>query len=198
MELFDAIRTTRAMRRLDPSRDVRDADIATMIEAAAAGPSGGHRQPLQWIVVRDREIRRTLGAIYRRVSEQVDGVTPTRDTPLQRSITYLARHLADAPVLLVAIAEGEPDLRQAASIYPSVQNLMLAARSLGLGTTLTMRHRLAEDAVRSALGIPSGMHTYCLIPVGYPKGKWAARRGSREPIVHRDRYGVGTHETPRG
>ncbi len=179
------------MRRLDPTRDVSDADILTMIDAAGCAPSGGNRQPLRWIVVRDRVLRTKLGDLYRRVSAEVDGpVRPGAATPVDRSIRHLAEHLGEAPVLLVAVAEGEPDLRLAASIYPAVQNLMLAARTLGLGTTLTMRHRLVEPEVRTLLEIPGAAHVFCVIPVGYPLGRWAPRPKAAAPVVYRDRFGA--------
>ncbi|MDO8613369.1 MAG: nitroreductase family protein, partial [Dehalococcoidia bacterium] len=57
-------------------------------------------------------------------------------------------------------------------VYPAVQNLMLAARALGLGATLTTLHRAHEDEVKQLLGIPDGVETMCLIPVGYPEGKF--------------------------
>lgn len=195
LDLLEAIRTTRAMRRLDPSRDVLDADISLMIDAAGAAPSGGDRRPLQWIVVRDRDVRTALGAIYRRVSGQIDQDAGQQPTRVERSIAHLAEHMGEAPVLMVGVAGGEPDLRQAASIYPAVQNLMLAARSLGLGTTLTMRHRLAEDEVRALLAIPAPVHVYCVIPVGHPLGRWAPRRDTRGPTIYRDRFGV-TERSP--
>ncbi len=177
------------MRRLDPNRPVSDADITTIVEAAACAPSGGNLQPLQWIVVRDPRLRAGLGDIYRRVSTAItDSSTTEKRTPIERSIAHLAEHMGEAPVLLVAAAAGEPDLRLAASVYPAVQNLMLAARSLGLGTTLTMRHRIAEPEVQSLLGIPARVHIFCVIPVGYPLGRWARRRGMRQPVIHRDRF----------
>ena len=191
MELFEAINTTRAMRRLDPDREVDVAAIETMIDAASRAPSGGDRQPLQWIVVRDPVVRLKMGEIYRRVSFAIDGLpsVPAARSRLDRSIAHLTQHMGDAPVLLVAIAEGEPDLRLAASVYPAVQNLMLAARSLGLGTTLTMRHRMAEAEVRSLLEIPRMVNVFAVIPVGYPLGRWAERRVRAAPVVHLDRFG---------
>ena len=65
MDVFDAIRTTRSMRRLDPNRPVSDEDLWTILEAASKAPSGGNRQPVRWVVARDAEVRRRLGEIYR-------------------------------------------------------------------------------------------------------------------------------------
>ena len=193
MELLEAIRTTRAMRRLDPTRDVSDKDLETILFAATKAPSAKNEQPVRWVVVKDAGQRRWLGEIYTKVSLGL----PPMATPdpsakkLSRSVDHLVHHLADAPVLIVACAYGADDVRTAAGVYPAVQNLMLAARSLGLGTTLTNRHRLATAETREALGIPDDVTIHAVIPVGYPLGRWgeAPRRPVRE-VAHRDRWGT--------
>lgn len=193
MELLEAIRTTRAMRRLDPSRDVSDVDIDTILFAATKAPSARNEQPVRWVVVRDRALRLRLGEIYAEVSRsQAPMAAPDPSTAkLARSVDHLVRHLADAPVIIVACAYGADDVRTAAGVYPAVQNLMLAARSLGLGTTLTSRHRLAMAETRATLGIPDDASIYAVIPVGHPLGRWgeAPRRPVRE-VAFRDRWGV--------
>ena len=101
------------------------------------------------------------------------------------SADYLANHIAEAPVLILATIRGG-DFNQGpilgASVYPAVQNLMLAARALGLGTTLTTLHRLHEEDVKALLGIPDDIETMALIPMGWPKGKFGtpARMPRRE------------------
>lgn len=193
MELLEAIRTTRAMRRLDPSRDVSDADVETMLFAATKAPTAKNEQPVRWIVVRDPGQRRRLGEIYKRVSSaQAPMATPDPAAEkLARSVDHLVHHLGDAPVLIVACAYGADDVRTAAGVYPAVQNLMLTARSLGLGTTLTSRHRQAMPETRAVLGIPAEVNIYAVIPVGHPLGRWgeAPRRSVRE-VSHVDRWGA--------
>lgn len=193
VELLEAIRTTRAMRRLDPSRDITDNDLETILFAATKAPSARNEQPVRWVVVRDRELRRRLGEIYQQVSgSHVPMVATDPSTAkLARSVDHLVRHLADAPVLMVACAYGADDVRTAAGVYPAVQNLMLAARSLGLGTTLTTRHRLAMAETRAVLGIPDEVKIYAVIPLGYPLGRFgeAPRQPVRE-VAHRDRWGA--------
>ena len=193
MELLEAIRTTRAMRRLDPSRDVTDANIETILFAATKAPSARNEQPVRWVVARDREVRLRLGEIYQQVSgSQARMAAPDRSTgKLARSVDHLVHHLADAPVLIVACAYGADDVRTAAGVYPAVQNLLLAARSLGLGTTLTSRHRLAMAETRAVLGIPDEVSIYAVVPVGYPLGRWgeAPRRPVSE-VAYRDRWGA--------
>lgn len=204
VELLEAIRTTRAMRRLDPSREVSDADLETLLFAATKAPSARNEQPVRWVVVRDRTLRLRLGEIYTQVSRSQAPMAPPdasgdrgldRADPatakLTRSVDHLVHHLADAPVLIVACAYGADDVRTAAGVYPAVQNLMLAARSIGLGTTLTSRHRLAMAETRAVLGIPDDASVYAVIPVGYPLGRWgeAPRRPVRE-VAYRDRWGT--------
>ncbi len=194
MDVFEAIRTTRAMRRLDPTRGVSDEDLERLLWAATKGPNGGNRQPLRWIVVRDGEQRRRLGEIYagaaRPVLERFAELAE-RDPSARRNLEsnrHLAANLGRVPVLLVPCAAGERG-RIAASVYPGVQNLMLAARALGLGTTLTLIHLDAEAAVKSVLDIPEDVHTFAIVPVGHPLGRWgeAPRRPVAE-VAYLDRW----------
>jgi nitroreductase len=182
MDLFEAIRTTRAMRRLDSARPVSEADIVTILEAASKAPSGGNSQPVRWIVITDADKRARLGAIYGQAWKPVRELYQQRaDNSLSavlRSADYLGDHMGDAPVLLIPTSRGE----DAASVYPACQNLFLAARALGLGTALTTVHRQREAEVREVLAIPEDVRTWALIPVGYPLGKWgeAVRRPVHE------------------
>ena len=192
MDVFEAIRTTRAMRRLDPSRKVSDEDIRTIVEAATKAGSAGNRQPVRWLVVRDAEKRRQLGELYRECVEPLlrnDDENAKTDPATARrlkSTWHLARHLGEAPVLVLACAPGQVH----AAVFVGVQNLMLAARALGLGTTLTTSHRCNEEKVKALLGIPDDVNTFCLIPVGYPLGRWGeAQRQPVEELAYRDDWG---------
>jgi nitroreductase len=202
MELLEAIRTTRAMRRLDPDRTVSDADLWSIVEAASKAATGSNAQPVRWIVVTDAGKRQQLGEIYRRCWAPVrdyyqarsDDASP--DPGLQRvlrSADHLGDHMGDAPAIVIpASRSGDP-----ASVFPGVQNLMLAARSLGLGTTLTTVHRGAEAEVRVVLGIPEDATTWAMIPVGYPLGKWGeAVRRPVEEITYWDGWKQARERTP--
>jgi nitroreductase len=184
MELFEAIATTRAMRRLDATKDVSDGDIVTILEAATKAATGGNSQPVRWMVVREAEKRRRLGAIYCECWQSVRGVYSSNEqTPTTRrmldSADHLGDHLGEAPVLILPCSKGQPGQAES-SVFPAVQNLFLAARALGLGTTLTTVHRLQEDDVRGVLDIPSDVNTWALIPVGYPTGTWGEAK--RRPV----------------
>lgn len=193
MDLFEAMRTTRAMRRLDNDRAVSDEDIWTMLDMAAKAATGGNSQPVRWVVVRDADKRRALGDIYRECWGQVGAMYKARvaadDTQTQRILTsadYLGEHLGEAPVLILPCTRGAGD---AASVFPGVQNLFLAARALGLGTTLTTVHKLKEAEVRTILGMPDDIVTWALIPVGYPLGRWGEpNRRPTEEITYWDAW----------
>ena len=186
MDVFEAIATTRAMRRLDPAREVSDADVLKVIEAATKAATGGNSQPVRWMVVRDPDKRRRLGEIYRACWAPVHDyyAAQTDDNPavvrMLRSADHLGDHMGDAPVILLPCSRGQVGQAEA-SVFPGVQNLFLAARALGLGTTLTTVHRLQEAEVRAVLGIPEDVVTWAMIPLGYPTGRWGDAR--RRPVA---------------
>ena len=195
MDLFEAMRTTRAMRRLDPERPVSRDDIWTIVEMATKAATGGNSQPVRWIVVEDAGKRRQLGEIYRRCWDQVGAMyrqrTAADDALTNRMLTsadHLGAHMGEAPVIIIPASKGGDP----ASVFPGLQNLFLAARALGLGTTLTTVHQLEEDAVRAVLDIPEDVRTWAMIPVGYPTGRWG--EGTRRP-VEETTYWDGWRET---
>ena len=175
--LFEAIHTQRAIRRFS-SEPVDDDLVRRIIAAAIRAPSGTNRQPWAFLVVRDAETKRKIAGYYYKAWEAAfghrkpgDGVSPQ----VYRSAKHLAENMADVPVLIVACMVYEDGDRrhagsivQGSSIYPAVQNLMLAARALGLGTVLTSMHRRYETEIKELLGIPDNAETAALIPVGYP------------------------------
>ncbi len=188
MDLIEAIHSQRAMRRLktDP---VPDELIWKLLEAAIRAPSGGNRQPWNFLVIRDHETKAKIAEWYLDAWNKSYG--PARDASTANpalaktlaSANHLALHLADAPVLIMATIRsiGVGGVLSGASIYPALQNLMLAARGLGLGTTLTTLHRAHESEVKQLLGIPEDVETMALIPVGWPWGKFGA--GPRLPAA---------------
>jgi nitroreductase len=171
------------MRRLDPDKPVRDEDVWTIVEMATKAATGGNSQPVRWVVVTDAEKRRRLGEIYKACWSQIGAMyrqrTPADDTQTSRildSADHLGEHMGDAPVIIVPASKGG----DAGSVFPGIQNLFLAARALGLGTTLTTVHKLQEDDVRAVLDIPAEVQTWALIPVGYPTGRWGEAK--RRPV----------------
>ena len=104
---------------------------------------------------------------------------------------YLAAHIHEAPVLILPCLERRnPTRTSGSSIYPAVQNILLAARALGLGATLTTLYLNFETEVEAALGLPHDVHSYALIPIGYPIGRFGpVRRAPLSEVVFEDRWG---------
>jgi nitroreductase len=198
MDIFEAIYSTRAMRRLKPD-PVPDELVWKVLDAAIRAPSGGNRQPWNFIVVRDPALKEKIAAWYLEAWNASYGQAKDAmlGNPEQaktfRSADWLANHLAEVPVWIIPtiVASGVAPVSPAgASIYPAVQNLMLAARALGLGSCLTTLHRAHEADVRQLLGVPEGTETMCLIPLGWPRGKFGS--GPRLPVekvTYWDRWG---------
>lgn len=198
MDVFEAMSTTRAMRRLDTAKPVADADVLTMIEAATKAATGGNAQPVRWMVVRDADKRAQLGEIYGRCWKLIRPMYADREPTAQGdrllgSADHLGDHMGDAPVIILPCSKGEPGMVEA-SVFPGVQNLFLAGRALGLGTTLTTVHRFEEDAVRAVLDIPADVNTWAMIPVGYPLGRWGEPK--RRPVTEVTYYDTWKQPPP--
>jgi nitroreductase len=206
MDILEAIYTTRSMRRVKPD-PIPDDVLRAIMDAAIRAPSGGNSQGWSFLVIRDAAMRRKLEDIYRPAIRALfqpggpyAGLMDVED-PEQREATrrlrdsalYLGEHLHEAPVIVIAcIRTGGrgTNVITGSSIYPAVQNLMLAARAFGVGSTLTTVHRVKQDEVREMLGIPPDVETAALIPLGYPKGRWGvARRRPLEEVVFAERWG---------
>ena len=200
MEVFEAMSTQRAMRRLK-SDPVPDAVVRQILELAICAPSGGNRQGWSFVVVRDGARRARLGALYREAWGELmkapyyaAAAQAPPDSPAGRmlaSARHLSEHLGEAPVLVLACIALDPGAKATmttgASIYPAVQNLMLAARALGVGSCLTTIHKYRDAQVKELLGIPADVETAALVPLGYPLGKFG--RPPRRPlaeVVHWD------------
>lgn len=190
--LFEAIYSQRAIRRLKPD-PVPDDLIHKLIEAATKAPSGGNSQPWAFIVIRDRATKEKLGEWYLDAWNRTYGAIPEdQRAQLQgmarvyRAADHLAHHLSEVPVLILACARGAGHY---GSLFPAVQNLLLAARGLGLGASLTTLHKGHEGEVKELLGIPDTVETVALIPVGYPIGKYGpTTRRPVEEVLHLERW----------
>jgi nitroreductase len=201
-DLFEIIGTTRSMRRLKPD-PVPDELIRKILEAGAAAANGGNTQKWRFLVVKDPAIKKAVQVWYKKAFDEVvgpryatsappPGVTAERYGRQHGAVEYLTEHFHEAPVWIVACLEDglNPTRGAGASIYPAVQNMLLAIRALGLGSTLTTRHLLHEKEAEAALGLPRGVHSYAILPVGYPMGKFGpVGRGKLADIVYQDKWG---------
>ncbi len=203
MDFFEVVSTQRAIRRLTPD-PIPDEAIDRILEAAICAPSGGNRQSWNFVVIRDADLRAKIGAHYREAYFKElfnlpyyrDALASSPDSPLAKVVAssrHLAEHLAEAPVLILACLDTRgmsPGITQGASIYPAVQNILLAARALGIGSTLTTIHRFRDRQIKELLGIPPEVETAALIPLGYPLGKFGrAPRRPLDEVVYFDRWG---------
>ena len=201
-DLFEIMETCRAMRRLKPD-PVPDELIARILRAGACAPNGGNTQKWRFLVVKDPAIKKAVQVWYKKAYDEVIGPRYSSSAPPPGSdkqrydrqhaaVEYLTEHYHEAPVWIVACLEDgpSPDRMAGASIYPAVQNMILATRALGLGTTLTTRHMLFAKEVDAALGLPDGVHSYAILPIGWPMGKFGPLgRGPIGEIVYQDRWG---------
>jgi nitroreductase len=206
MELHDVLTTTftcRAYRR-DP---VPDDVLGRVLSAARWAPTGGNRQGVRLIAVRDAALRRKLRDLYVPLWERYVGMATARPgAPLPRLMQRaddFARKLDQVPVLIVVCAvltdllATDRHLERlsivgGASVYPSVQNVLLAARAEGLGTALTTLLCAVEPEVRTLLAIPDGVATAATVALGWPAEPFP-RRLSRRPlreIAFADRFGT--------
>lgn len=204
--LFEAMHTMRAMRRLKPD-PVPDALIRQIIAAGLGAPSGGDAQHWRFIVVKDAEIKKQIQVRYKKALEQVlqryesnpppPGKTEQQKQRMLKAVVYLTEHYHEAPVLIVGCLVGDfaasigLEKMSGASIYPAIQNMLLAARGLGLGATLTTRHLLFEKEINHILGLPENAETFAILPIGYPVGKFGpVSRLGLEDVTFQDRWGT--------
>jgi nitroreductase len=219
IRLFEAMYTARAMRWLKPD-PIPDAMIEQILEAATQAPNAGNRQNWLFMVVRDPAQRGRIGEIYRRVSAWVlqryqhQGRPANQpESEYQRMMhggMHLYEQMGNAPVLLIPClritpfelpAEIPEEIRSAmrdaapwtagASIYPAVQNIILACRALGLGTVLTTNHTIAEEEIKQVLNLPREFRTFALMPIGYPERNFGpVKRRPVAEVAMLDHYGT--------
>ena len=182
--LGEAIFSLRAIRRQKPD-PIPEEDLKDILEAAIRAPNGGNEQPWRFLVVRDAALRTTLGELYReawwakRRDEGIMGPEDLPDTQVRRSAARFADEIGNSPVivLLCATARGPG---AANSVVPSAQNLLLAARSLGIGSSITTLHASVEERVHELFGIPDDAQVVYCMPLGYPRGSFGAT--TRKPL----------------
>ena len=186
--LNDAMYNCRAMRRIK-SDEVPEEHLVKLIDAANQAPSGSNSQNARWIVVRGPAQKKLLADQNRKhaapyISAQVENPDSPKHKRLLDAVVWQIENMHEVPALIVACfdypekVEGLGVYRSAGSVWPGIQNILLTARSLGLGaapTTLALRD---QDAVREILNLPDTFAALCLIPVGYPIGKFG-------PVVRR-------------
>ena len=182
MPIGEAMFTQRAIRRLDPDRPISDGDLETIIDAASKAPTGGNQQPVRMLVVKDRPLIEQFGPLYHEAwwAKRADayGWTPDQDLPEDspyRPAAGLASEIGQAPAVVLVFSLGAPGF----SVFPAVQNLLLAARALGIGSVLTTLHPVVMDRVNELFGVPDDARFHCCVPLGYPRGNFGTTQRLR-------------------
>jgi len=199
LDMIELMRTCKAIRWYKPDPVPPDL-VQRVLEAANCAPSPGNTQGWHFLIMTERSTKERFGraflpALQTRWSEK-DLEPGAPNSRMYRGVLELARNLADVPV--VVIVAGIPTYPESAhdpqrllvnSLYGVTQNLLLAARSLGLGTTLTLFHEIDEDLVRSCTGIPAEARVAAVVPLGWPAERFTAvrRRDVRE-ITHWEKW----------
>lgn len=205
MPLQEAMLTQRAVRRLLPD-PVDDEIVLRCLELALKAPTGSNGQNWEFVVVKDRGVKERLGrrngqawALYGRAGRLI----ARKDEGMHRildAVQWQADNFADIPTLVVACLRGNrlplaplPPIAVSSyygSIYPSVQNLLLAARAMGLGGGVITLPLWSTTSARSILGLPVSVQPCCVVALGWPRGRYGPT--TRKPVgqvVHLDRYG---------
>lgn len=197
--LFATMYSARALRRFKPD-PVPDEVLFQLLDAAIRAPSGQNAQDWRFVLVRDAGHKRKMQqwaeipwrryqARYAEAPEAMDALPRSQRLSL-RSVEYLVHHLAETPVIIVVLGLRGRHSTPGGSTFPAVQNLLLAARGLGLSGSLFNFPLSREDALREMLGIPDSNEVYCVLPVGYPMDRHGrlGRKPVRE-IVYDGRFG---------
>ena len=205
MDVFDVMYHCRSMRRLD-KKPVPAELLVKLVDAANQAPSGSNMQNARWLVVTDNSIKKELADLNRKGVESYIGPQKSRSDALPHqskdkrlrmldAVIWQMEHMHEVPAIIMACMEfGSPadEVKVghgSGSIWPGVQNLLLAARALGLGATPTTLALGDRQAVSDVLKLPSTMAAYCLIPVGYPLGRFGpVARKPVEEIMRWDQW----------
>jgi len=203
--LLEGLRTTRTIRRYT-DEPVPPEALRAMLFAATRAPSGSNRQAFRFLVLTDGPSARAAKELIAQGARQAwgskresDGYSKgsgtVDDSPKARVARTMQRYVdefANVPVLVLPclVRYRAPESFEGASIYPAVQNLLLAARAVGYGAALTGWHKIVEDELRPLLGIPDGVFIAATITIGRPEGSQGpVRRRPIGEVIFEDRWG---------
>ncbi|MGO9582938.1 MAG: nitroreductase family protein [Acidimicrobiales bacterium] len=205
MPLAEAMLTQRAVRRVEPA-PVDDRIVLRCLELALEAPTASNGQNWEYVVVKDPAVKASLAAQYRRAWRLNGGLdrlvkTDEQKARILKSVRWQVEHFEEIPVLVVCCLRDRarvPFLPKPpvvvsshyGSLYPSVQNLLLAARAVGLGGALITMPLWSNTVARRILELPLSVEPCCIVTLGWPKGRYG--RKARKPVgtvVHLDRYG---------
>ena len=206
MDIFEALYTTRAMRRVRPDPVPMEVQAA-ILDAAVRAPTGGNTQGWRFLLVDDPGLIGRIAPLYRHAISELwttlyaDRVEAARAAPgdpesvqwekVRASADWLADHFAEVPLFLFAFVQADPT---GGSIYPAVWSAQLAARSFGVGSSITaVLGFWHPDETFEILGVPTDEQWVmaCCVSFGYPTGRWGvARRRPVHEVAYRNRWGA--------
>jgi nitroreductase len=190
-DLWTVMSTASAVRRYR-DEPVDDHTLERCLQAASWAPSGANQQPWRFVVLRSEEARAVVTAAAHQAWDSIQEFyrlsvpEPGTADPKSRVLRAMAEHMREggsAPALVLFCVQPQPgasDLQQGGSVFPAVQNFLLAARSQGLGAAITLWHSICEDRLRTLIGIPDDWQLAALVTVGRPRGRHKAVR--RKPL----------------
>lgn len=193
ISLGEAIFTLRAIRRFK-NEPIDNEIIKDILLSAAQAPSGGNSQPWHFLVIKDKKQKQEFAELYHQAwwAKRADqGIYKPEDIAENNKTTLSAMKLSDeiatapAIILICATAQGSGPM---GSVIPAVQNLLLTARSLGIGGTITTLHPSVEDQVKSMFNMPENVQIVYCVPIGYPKGNFGPVQ--RKPLAEVTSLGV--------
>ena len=190
--LFEAIYSQRALRYFKPD-PVDDSLIWKILDAGIRAPSGSNSQGWGFVVIRDPEQRRKIGEYSRQHPITPPPNLNKSETIMYRGALHLAEHMEDVPAYILVCQQTKAGAGPAgSSIYPTVQNILLAARGLGLASAFVTRQKSFEEELKRDLGMPDDWETICLLPLGYPDGVKYGPNNRRpvEEVTHFDKWGA--------
>ena len=198
--LFEIMRTHPVDAAFEAGPGARCAD-PQILEAGTCAANGGNMQSWRFLVISDPAIKQAVAASYKRAWTEIVGPRYRAGGPAPGSCRAFRSHarVGRAPGRTPARGAGvdrpvhgwsDADAKLRSSIYPAVQNMLLAARALGLGATLTTLYLQFEKDAEAAMGLPADVHSYALLPIGYPLGRFGpVRREALAEVVYEDRWG---------
>jgi nitroreductase len=204
LDVYEALYTTRAMRRVKPDPIPMDVQ-KRILDAAIRAPSGGNAQQWRFLLVDDADVKARLGPIYRDCLEklfdtlykpQLEAAKADPEAPesvqlmkMHRSASHLGEHFESYPLLLFAFSRFDAT---GGSIFPSVWSAMLAGRAEGVGSAITSVLLFRAEEVFEILGVPAdeGWQMHCCVTMGYPTGRWGvAPRTPAHAVASRNHWG---------
>jgi nitroreductase len=204
MDVYEALYTTRMMRRMKPD-PVSLESQCRILDAAIRAPNGGNTQRWHFLVVDDPAVRARIAELYRSSREREladlaagrlgaafhDGAIRSQRR-MNRAGDSFVEHFTEIPLLLFVFAVDD---HHGANSYPAIWSALLAARAEGIGGVLTTVLRYEEPAVCELLAVPveQGWRMRAMVALGYPRGRWAVAADRRpvQDVSSRNRWGDG-------